>query len=162
MIPLQEIDVLRAQLVDALEEIAALKEKAAAPTVLAVPCISLRSTANVGNGGILNWPTVVHNSSPKVFQAATTTITVLQAGVYQIHVRLGVINTTNGYATFLQVNGANVAQAFLSDGHGYQNTEQLTETLVLKANDRLTVMNQCSGNNFINTLNTVFTVLKFG
>ena len=163
VIHLQEIDVLRAQLVDALEEIATLKEMVAAtPTFLAVPYISLRATANAGHGKCLSWPTVVHNSSPEVFQAATTKITVLQAGVYQIHFRLGVINSTNGNATFLQVNGANVAQTYLSDASSHRNTEQLTEILVLEANDELTVMNQCTNSNVITTLNTVFTVLKFG
>jgi len=152
VIHLQEIDVLRAQLVDALEEIATLKEMVAAtPTFLAVPYISLRATSNAGNGNCLSWPTVVHNSSPEVFQAATTKITVLQAGVYQIHFRLGVINSTNGYATFLQVNGANVAQAYLSDASSHYNTEQLTEILVLEANDELTVSNQCNKSNVITT-----------
>ena len=163
-ISLQEVDLLRAQVIDAQEEIETLKTMLAdASSRQQVQFISVRANANAGDGGILAWPVLVHNSSADVFalDGGKNRITVKVSGIYQIHVRIGIINTTNGYATYLQLNGSAIAQAYYTDAHGYQNTVQIAEILVLKVNDTLGVMSNCSYNNMLATNNCVFTVMKF-
>ena len=148
--------------------------------------ISLRATVYDNsvyvNDGYVQWPIVAYNTTPEMFSlgrrtAATTTfktttvqkadtssITVNQAGVYQVHVRFKMMSDSesdeDGYATYLYVNGKTVAQALSCDVQGdAELTVQIAETLVLKANDYLQVTND-NGTTSSTTLNSVFTVLK--
>ena len=158
-------DILRAQLMDAQEEIASLKENITELKSVKKKCdsavISLRAAAAPASGGIVAWPTVTTNTSTSVFavSADKTTITVLQAGIYQVYFRLGIRNTTNGQAAYLRINGANVAQAYYSDPNAYYNTVQLTEVLSLNQNSVLSV-----SPNFTHSLdvglNSCFTIVK--
>lgn len=158
IISLQEVDVLRAQVIDAQEEIEALKK-----SKQQFSFISVRANTNAGNGGIIAWPVLVHNSCEAVFVMGERNekIIVKESGVYQIHMRIGIINNANGYATFLHLNDTAIAQAVCSDGSQHQNTVQITEILVLNANDNLSVMSQVNVQNVINAKNCVFSVLKF-
>ena len=162
-ISLQEVDLLRAQVIDAQEEIETLKTMLTAVPKQQVQFISVRANANAGNGGLISWPDLVHNSSADVFvlDASNQTITVKEPGIYQIHVRIGMINTSNGSATYLNLNGSAIAQAYYSDAHSYYNTVQITEILVLRANDYLSVMSHTNNQNVLTTNNCVFSVLKF-
>ena len=124
--------------------------------------ISLQTNNNAANPGIVTWGTVIHHdTSQKLFSVSKTnnSITVNQPGVYQVHVRLGITNVTNGYATFLQLNGSNVAQSMFADAYGYQITVQITETMTLKAKDSLQVTANVSSI-VLAPQNSAFTVLK--
>ena len=146
--------------------------------------ISLRAIDDnsVYVNGYVQWSIVAYNTTPEMFSlgrrtAATTTfktttvqkadtssITVNQAGVYQVHVRFKMMSDSesdeDGYATYLYVNGKTVAQALSCDVQGdAELTVQIAETLVLKANDYLQVTND-NGTTSSTTLNSVFTVLK--
>ena len=153
-ISLKEVDVLRAQVIDGQEEIEALKNK------LAVQFISVRANAN---GQIIAWPVDVHNSSNEVFAKNDNhqKIIVKVPGVYQIHVRIGLTNTENGYATYLRLNDKDVAHALCSDANGHQKTVQITEILVLNANDNLSVRCKTNSQTILSVQNTVFSVVKF-
>jgi hypothetical protein len=156
-ISLKEVDVLRAQVIDGQEKIEALKNK------LAVQFISVRANANTSNGQIIAWPVDVHNSSNEVFAKNDNhqKIIVKVPGVYQIHVRIGLTNTENGYATYLRLNDNDVAYAFCSDAHGHKKTVQITEILVLNANDNLSVRCKTNSQTILSVQNTVLSVVKF-
>eukprot|EP01035_Chromulina_nebulosa_P024352 gene24352-31692_t len=179
VIPLRDADVLRAQLVDAQEDILTLKatignirkaQKEIGPLQKRIEAlevstaghfISLQVKGNVATIGIVKWPTVVHHeTSTKIFSVAkdNNSITVNQPGVYQIHIRLGITNAVNGYATSLQLNGVTVAQSMYADAYGYQNTVQITETMTLKAKDTLQVTSNVAA--IVTALNSAFMVLK--
>ena len=104
----KEVDVLRAQVVDAQEEIATLKSKQG------VQFISVRANGNAEGRQIIAWPVVVHNSGDAFFALDKTNqnIIVKLPGVYQIHVRIGVANS-------LSLNGSAIARELLSDANGY-------------------------------------------
>ena len=179
-IQLKDVDVLRAQLVDAQEEILLLKEKidtlqetvertselkeriASLETAQGGQFVSLRTTdISTVIGVPISWVTVVNNDSHALLSIAADfrSITVNQPGVYQVHVRLGISNRTNGQAFFLQLNRSTVAQSMHADANGYQNTVQITETMTLKADDSLQVTTSAASV-IIPLLNSVFTVLK--
>ena len=136
--------------------------------------ISLRSTdteLTESQSGYVLWPIVVHNTAPEIFSVGVPTaallyyvrendcITVNQPGVYQVHVRLGMSNSEGGTGMSLSLNDLNIASAVLTSEENCTSTAQITETLVLKANDYLRVENETGEYGSI-TLNSVFTVLK--
>ena len=158
----KEVDVLRAQVIDAQEEITALKNKQA------VQFISVRINANtITIGQTIAWPVVAHNSCDALFAVDETSqnIIVKLPGVYQIHLRIGVTtNSTNVYGTSsLQLNGKTIAGAMFSVANSSQSsTAQITEILVLSANDRLSVASQVSHGTILTAGgNCVFSVLKY-
>ena len=124
-ISLQEVDVLRAQVIDAQEEIEALKKP--------FKFISPRANSNTETRDTIVWPNLVHNSCEKVFVLDTSNrkITVKESGVYQIHVRIGIANNTNIYPIFLHHNDSAIGPALFGD----RIAVQITEMLVLNAND---------------------------
>ena len=141
--------------------------------------ISLRAIDDnsVYVNGYVQWSIVAYNTTPEMFslgrRTATTTmsvladtssITVKQAGVYQVHVRFELAKNSNfedGYATYLNLNEEYVAQALSCDDHGDgELVVQITETLALKANDYLQVLNDNGAFSSTTTLNSIFTVLK--
>jgi len=157
----KEVDVLRAQVIDAQEEITALKNKQA------VQFISVRINANTTIGQTIVWPVVAHNSCDALFAVDETSqnIIVKLPGVYQIHLRIGVTtNFTNVYGTSsLKLNGKPIAGAMFSVASSSQSsTAQITEILVLSANDRLSVASQVSHGTILTAgENCVFSVLKY-
>eukprot|EP01036_Dinobryon_divergens_P032405 gene32405-41986_t len=179
-IELKDVDILRAQLVDAQEELLLLKrtletlqetvEKTSELKVRIASLenaqggkyVSLRSTdIATAIASALSWPTVVSNDFPAFLSVAADfrSISVNQPGVYQVHVRLGITNRNNGQAIYLQVNGSIVAQSLHADASGYQTTVQITETMVLQAKDSLQVTS--SGRfTIVTALSSVFTVLR--
>ena len=149
-ISLQEVDVLRAQVIDAQEEIEALKNP--------FKFISLRENSNTETSGTIEWPVLVHNSCETVFvlDASNGIITVKEPGVYQIHVRIGVANNNgNVYPIFLCRNKLSIVPALFGD----KNFVQITEILDLNANDILSVQSHQLYSQ--NIQNCVFSVLKF-
>lgn len=131
--------------------------------------IDMRLTAS--QSGYVLWPIVVHNTAPEIFfvglpraallsnEHEKDSITVNQPGVYQVHVRLGMSNPDEGNGMSLSLNNYTIASAMLTSEDDCASTAQITETLVLKANDYLQVENETGENGSI-TLNSVFTVLK--
>ena len=142
-IELDEIEVVKSHLRDAMEEINTLKAEAGKS---AHAFLSLTASSEVGNQQIVQWdgPKGLHTSSHFDISADYTTITIKQDGVYQIHCRLGQTNSQNAQHLGLLINGAEIAQCLQSDANGYQNTAQITEILEVAAGAALTV--RCGAN----------------
>ena len=139
------MDVLRAQLIDAQEEIDALKE--AVKSIQAAPpaqFISLKgnNTVSVEGGRAVKWTTVAHNTAPDIFALAANakSVMVLQPGTYHIQVRRGEAEHEREFS--LQLNGARVAQLPITatTNDALQSALLLRETLTLQAHDTLRVV----------------------
>ena len=128
------------------EEIRSLKAELASKQKGAF--LSLTSATATANQQIVAWDGTrgLVSSSHFDISADARTITMKQAGVYQIHCRLGQMNTANSQHLGILINGIEIAQCLQSDGHGYQNTAQITEVLEVTAGATLTVRCAASGN----------------
>lgn len=87
-------------------------------------------------------------------------VTVLEAGLYQAHVRLCGTGSSNGQFLKLQLNGAVVATCHQSNGH--QDTAQLQEILSLSAGDVLQVQSHFNGNSLNIATGNRFSLLRMG
>ena len=161
-----ELEVVKAHLRDTMEEIKSLKMaldsqdsmkrmheefrslKAELESKEKRAFLSLTSAAATANQQIVVWNETRGLVSPSYFNvhAKARKITIKQPGVYQIHCRLGQINTANGQHLGILIDGIEVAQCLQSDGNGYQNTAQITEVLEIKAGATLTVRCGANGN----------------
>ncbi|CAN0225852.1 unnamed protein product, partial [Ectocarpus fasciculatus] len=123
---LDKMDILEAKLRDAQEEIVQLREKT--PDFL-----TLTSRTACGHQQIVVWEQLTSREIPPVFCLSEDKrqVTIMKAGVYQIHVRLAERSNANGAHLGLQLNGDDIAQCTQSDGSGHQNTPQITEILEL-------------------------------
>lgn len=136
-----------------------LKEEKEAPPVF----LSISSQTACGNQQIVQW----NGAEPKVVPAAhftlspdNRTVTVLQKGVYQVHVRLGGTNSGNQQHLGLQINGADVAICLQSDANGHQNTTQILEIMPLEARAVVSVRCGCNSNSLGTALATRLIILK--
>ena len=167
-IPLQDVDVLRAQVIDAQEEILSLKE--AIKSIQATPpppqFITLNGSGSVEGGGrAVKWTKVVHNTAPDIFAVAANakSVTVLQPGIYHIHIRRGVTEPDKEFS--IQLNGKSVITAqspiiAATNDNAFQSALSLRETLTLQAQDSLRVVATTSSSNVILNTGNVFSVLK--
>ncbi len=155
---LDELEVVKAHLRDAMEEIKSLKVALDSRDSMErmqeefqswkaelewknEAFLSLTSAAATGNQQIVAWNGTrgLVSSSHFDISADACKITIKHPGVYQIHCRLGQVNNANGQHLGILINGIEVAQCLQSDGHGHQNTAQITEVLEVKAGAILTV-----------------------
>eukprot|EP01036_Dinobryon_divergens_P032408 gene32408-41989_t len=167
-IPLQDVDVLRAQVIDAQEEILALKE--AIKSIQAAPppqFMTLNGSGSVEGGGrAVKWTKVVHNTAQDIFAVATNakSVTVLQPGIYHIHVRRGVTEHDKDFS--IQLNGKSVITQsspipiIATNNDAFQSALSLRETLTLQAQDSLRVVSTSSSSTVIQNTGNVFSVLK--
>jgi hypothetical protein len=121
-IKLDDIEVVKSHVRDAMEEINTLKAEAAKPTHA---FLSLTASSAVGNQQIVkrDGPKGLHTSSHFDISADYATIAIKQDGVYQIHCRLGQSNTGNQHVGILidGVKSHNACRAFgghFFGGHG--------------------------------------------
>ena len=156
---LDELEVVKAHLRDTMEEIKSLKMaldsqnsmkrmheefqslKVKLESKKEDAFLSLTSAAATANQQIVVWNGTrgLVSSSHFDISADARKIAIKQPGVYQIHCRLGQINTANGQHLGILIDGIEVAQCLQSDGNGYQNTAQIFEVLEIKAGATLTV-----------------------
>ena len=159
---LDEIEVVKALLRDAMEEIQTLK--AAAQPKIPVQqnaFLSLSSAAAMAYQQIVAWngPQGLISVSHFAVSADHCNITVKLRGVYQIHCRLGQCNTCNGQYLSLLINAVEIAQCLQSDGHNYQNTAQITEVAEIAAGATLQVRCGAEGSSIGQHLQTHLSIV---
>jgi hypothetical protein len=165
-VELNKVDVVEAKLRDADEAITKLN---ACVEKLAVsskpPVLSTSSQTATGQNQIIPWDA----ETPKLcteshfaLSADFRQVTVSQAGLYQINVRVAGTNNGNGYYLGLQVNGADVAVCFQSEANCHQNTAQIFEILPLKVNDVLQVRSGFNCNSLGEARANRFTIMYLG
>jgi hypothetical protein len=143
-IKLDDIEVVKSHLRDAMEEIKTLK--AGKTDKPAHAFLSLTSSTPTAYQQIVPWngPKGLQTSSHFDISADNRTISIKHRGVYQIHCRLGQSSNGNGHCIGLLIDGAEIAQCLQSDANNYQNTAQITEILEVAAGAALTV--RCGAN----------------
>jgi hypothetical protein len=165
-VELNKVDVLEAKLRDADEAISKLS---AGVENLAVsqspPVLSISSKTAAGHNQIIQW----NSETPKLIteshfglSADFKQITVSQAGLYQINVRVAGTNNGNTQHLGLQVNGVDIALCLQSDANSHQNTAQIFELLPLKVNDVLQVRSGFNQSSLANAAANRFTMLYLG
>lgn len=102
--------------------------------------IALRSSIECQNNQAIQWNVLVHNSDTSLFQVSHDhcTISVKEAGVYMVNVRVTSGDSSGSRREALEVNGTAVADTYMGDNTGYVKTITTNEVLVLQANDKLT------------------------
>lgn len=143
-VALDKVEVIGAQLADALEEIAKLKEQV-------LPHKERRTFLTLCAMGqhYQNQPikrecaNIAHLQAAKLFflvSADKCVLIVLQAGLYSIDVRLSTtcLGETNGF--HLLLDGKRISRVYLSDANGYHISGHLHEALELAENSQLSVV----------------------
>ncbi len=154
---LDDLEVVKARLRDAMEEIKSLKVESR-DTMEGIRSLkeleskksaylSLASAKATTNQQIVVWNGTRGLVSASHFDVSADdqTVTITQRGVYQIHCRLGQANNTNGQHLSILINGAVIAQCLQADASNYYNTTQITEVLEIAAGATLTV--RCGASN---------------
>jgi hypothetical protein len=171
---LNDIEVVKAHLRDAMEEIKSLKvalesrdameemqeeiESLRAELELKTKgaFLSLSSSTATPNQQVVSWNGARGLVSASHFDisADARIITIKQRGVYQIHCRLGQTNNGNCQHLGILINGVEIAQCLQSDANNHQNTAQITEVLEVAAGSTLTVRCGAISNSIANQLQT--------
>ena len=138
---LDGMEILKAQLRDAHDDIQSLKESKRQCVYL-----SLGSDVAAGNQGLVPWNSPLHSgrSAQSVnshFEISDDFKTIIfrVGGVYHINCRLAQQNQGNAQFLSILVDGQAVAQSPQADGHSYLNTAQITEILRIGAGSALSV-----------------------
>jgi len=164
---LEKVDILNAQLRDALEEIDELRNEIAESVVQRPAYLSLCSQQACGLNQMIVWNgTVPKTITESHFSLAynNTQVTILESGLYQVYVRVAGQNNGNGngQSLGLQRNGVDIANCFQADGNNYQNTMQLLEIVELNAKDVLQVRCGANSNSLASTTGTRFSIQFLG
>jgi hypothetical protein len=128
------------QVRDAQEEIESLRAQLAAGSAPAY--LSISSATACVNQQMVAWDAaapVAITASHFELSADKKRVTVLKEGLYQINVRLAGANSGNTLSMGLQVNAVEAAHCTQSDANSHQNSPQLHELMILRANDTLQV-----------------------
>mmetsp|Transcript_22082 Transcript_22082/g.49089 ORF Transcript_22082/g.49089 Transcript_22082/m.49089 type:complete len:304 (+) Transcript_22082:61-972(+) len=160
---LEKVDMLEAKVRDAQEEIESLRAQLAAGSAPAY--LSISSATACGSQQMVAWDAaapVVIPASHFELSADKKQVTVLKEGLYQVNVRLAGTNYSNTQSLGLQVNAVEVAQCTQSDANGHQNSPQLHELMILKANDTLQVRCGADGHSQAVAEANRFTMLYLG
>eukprot|EP01032_Pedospumella_encystans_P008703 gene8703-10300_t len=157
-VALEKVDLLEARLRDAHDEIETLRAGSAASY------LSISSKTDCAYNQIVQWngDGPLMSASHYKLSEDFRQVSILKSGVYQVSVRLGGGNNGSGHFTSLQLNGADIATCFQSDGNYHTNTAQINEVLKLSANDVLQI--KCGFNNGSNAMQSGnrFTMLFVG
>lgn len=128
---------------------ARVKEALAEHAPQSRPYMSVSSQTACGNQQMVTWnggaPAVV-TPSHFLLSADKCIVTVLVAGLYQVHVRLAGTQTANTQFLALVVDGGDYAKCLQSEANSHQNTAQILEIIPLKANSTVQVRCGCSSN----------------
>mmetsp|Transcript_25799 Transcript_25799/g.24643 ORF Transcript_25799/g.24643 Transcript_25799/m.24643 type:complete len:325 (-) Transcript_25799:372-1346(-) len=120
---MEEIEELRRESGGELKDIRELKKK---PAVL-----SLSSASTAGHQKIVQWNAPgnrIINSDYFTIDSSTSNISILKKGWYQVCVRLAGTSNSNGSAPVtLLLNGVALASCVQSDANGYQNSAHLSQ-----------------------------------
>jgi hypothetical protein len=130
------------ELVEQLHSKVVLGEEEGGPV-----CLSLSALHACTNQQFVAWNGAnrrIFRSSHFTLSADNNKVTILKAGLYQVHVRLPQTNSANSQHLGLLLDGGEIAQCLQSDGNGYQNTAQITEILAINAGSYIQV--RCGAN----------------
>lgn len=161
----EEVDILKAQLHDAQEEItilgievAELKRCKALQPVL----ISLRSSTECTEGQFVAWDTHEHNTDEGVFRRSedTKTITVLQGGFFQVSVRLTDSSRGTHRKTSLFINGGEVAACHIGEANGYNKSATINDVFLLDNDANLQVHHTSNTPSNADVKTNNFTIIK--
>lgn len=154
-VALDKVDIIAAQLADALEEFTQLKESSQKEIaqlkeqVLAHKdrraYLTLCAMGQHYANDPIQWEcaNIAHLQASKsyfVVSADKCIITVLQAGLYSIDVRLSTTCSGNPNGIHLLLDGKPISCVFLTNAHGYHNSGHLHEALELAENSHLSVV----------------------
>jgi hypothetical protein len=163
---LDKLDILEAKLRDAHEQIEVLTQKALeAEEFEASRLFSVSSKTACGQNQIVQWDALAPRDIPAhCFRLSEDNrqVTVLKAGMYQVYVRVGGQNNSNGYSLSLQLNAADIAQCPQSEHQNHQNAPQLTEFIRLKDGDVLQIKWGGSSSSSANAKINRFSILLLG
>ena len=143
-VALDKVDVIGAQLADALEEIAQLKEQVL-PHKERRTFLTLCAMGQHYQNQPIQWEcaNIAHLQAAKSFfliSAEKCVIIVLQAGLYSIDVRLSTTYSGNTNGFHLLLHGKRISRVYLSDANGYHISGHLHEALELAENSQLSVV----------------------
>jgi hypothetical protein len=131
-----EIEIIKSQLKDSLEDIQTLQKKQSA-------VLSLSSALTTANQAIVQWNAPdrrIINLDYFTVTSDSSQITILKKGIYQVCVRLAGINTGNsGTSVTLFLNDVLLASCIQSDANGFQNSAHLNQIFEFEAEDNLSV-----------------------
>lgn len=142
-----------------------MKQAVAASSAARTACMSVSSQIACASQQIVQWngdaPAIV---APSHYQLSDDkrVVTVLVAGLYQVHVRLGGSNAANTQFLALVVNGQDYAKCLQSDASNHQNTAQIFELIPLNVNSTVHVRCGCHSNSLADTKGTRFSFLFLG
>ena len=154
-VALDKVDIIAAQLADAQDEIAQLKESSQKEIaqlkqqVLAHKdrraYLTLCAMGQHYENDPIQWEcaNIAHLQASKsyfVVSADKCIITVLQAGLYSIDVRLSTTCSEDSNGFYLLLDGKCISRVYLSDSNGFQNSGHLHEALELAENTQLSVV----------------------
>lgn len=130
-------------LADTLRELTRRVDVIAAPQFV---FISRRSTTACAINQFVVWNVAVENAAAQLFEVSPdqTTITVVNAGVYQVNVRLTNNDSSGSRQVVVYVNNAVTMSSFCGQNTGHYNSIQISEPIRLAARAQLKV--QHSGN----------------
>jgi len=158
---LEKVDVLEAKLRDAQDEIELLRAQVEAAKQIFF--FSATPTASCTPGQHVVWSTPTELGTTHFAQSEDKKqVRILVAGVYQVNVRLGATNTTNGAQLGLQKNGADYANCSHSDTNGHYASFQISELMRLAVGDTLQVRWAGSGASFTAAGYTRFSIQYLG
>ena len=138
------VEVIGAQLADALEEIAQLK-KQVLPHKERRTFLTLCAMGQQYQNQPIQWEcaNIAHLQAAKSFflvSADKCVLIVLQAGLYSIDVRLSTTCSGNTNGFHLLLDGKRISRVYLSDANGYHISGHLHEALELAENSQLSVV----------------------
>ena len=143
-VALNKVDVIGAQLADALEEIAQLKEQVL-PHKERRTFLTLCAMGQHYQNQPIQWEcaNIAHLQAAKSFflvSADKCVLIVLQAGLYSIDVRLSTTCSGETDGFHLLLDGKRISRVYLSDANGYHISGHLHEALELAENSQLSVV----------------------
>jgi len=136
------VEVIGAQLADALEEIAQLKKQVFKERRT---FLTLCAMGQQYQNQPIQWEcaNIAHLQAAKSFflvSADKCVLIVLQAGLYSIDVRLSTTCSGNTNGFHLLLDGKRISRVYLSDNNGYNISGHLHEVLELAENSLLSVV----------------------
>lgn len=152
-----EIEIIKSQLKDALEEIQKLRNEARYERAF----LSLSSALASGNQDIVRWNAPdrrIINPAYFTINTDSSNIIIRKRGLYQVCVRLaGINNQNNTSPVVLLLDGIALAECVQSDALNHQNSAHLNQMFELEAGADLSVRScfnhNSRANSIQNTLN---------
>ena len=110
--------------------------------------LSLRSSTACGNGGVMTWNLLEHNSTPSLFVVSGNQqiVQVKATGFYQISVRVSSTDSGGGRTLTLRVNNQPISYGYSGFNTGYAGSIQIADLIRLNENDELSIIHNANGN----------------